>query len=141
MRENIHLRTFGSMSRPGGRRSSQADGYNFVNADSTATMISLHHKMNIAILGLVPVALATSSTALQMPLDLLLGIALPVHGHIGMNLVGTDYFAKVFGKTAVAPLRMGVAVFTGVTMLGLFKLNLTGPGITESVKSFWRPKP
>ena len=31
-------------------------------------------------------------------------------------------------------------VLTGTTMLGLLKLNLTGPGITESVKSFWRPK-
>ena len=33
-----------------------------------------------------------------------------------------------------------LAGFTGVTILGLAKLNLMGPGITETVKSFWRPK-
>lgn len=103
-------------------------------------MISLHHKINLAILGLAPVALITSSTALQMPFDLLLGIALPIHGHIGLNLVGTDYVGKFLGKGFVGPFRMVMVGFTGVTMLGLLKLNLTGPGITESVKSFWRPR-
>ena len=29
---------------------------------------------------------------------------------------------------------------TGTTALGLVKLNLTGPGITETLKSLWRPK-
>ena len=109
-------------------------------ADGTSTMISLHHKINLAILGLAPVALITSSTALQMPFDLLLGIALPIHGHIGLNLVGTDYVGKFLGKGFVGPFRMVMVGFTGVTMLGLLKLNLTGPGITESVKSFWRPR-
>ena len=75
-----------------------------------------------------------------MPFDLLIGIALPMHGHIGMNLVATDYVGKIAGKAAVGPFRMGMAAVTGATMLGLLKLNLTGPGITESVKSFWRPK-
>jgi succinate dehydrogenase (ubiquinone) membrane anchor subunit len=30
---------------------------------------------------------------------------------------------------------------TGVTILGLLKLNLTGPGITETYKSLWREPP
>ena len=75
-----------------------------------------------------------------MPLDLLLGVALPVHGHIGMNLVATDYVGKVAGKAAVGPFRMGLAGVTALTMFGLLKLNINGPGITESLKSFWRPK-
>ena len=29
---------------------------------------------------------------------------------------------------------------TGITMAGLLKLNLSGPGVTESVKSLWRKK-
>lgn len=29
---------------------------------------------------------------------------------------------------------------TGITMAGLLKLNLAGPGVTESVKSLWRKK-
>ena len=103
-------------------------------------MIALHHKINLAILGLAPLAIISSSAALTMPFDLLLGIALPMHGHIGMNLVATDYVGKFFGKGAVGPFRVGLAGFTGLTMLGLLKLNLSGPGITESVKCFWRPK-
>ena len=103
-------------------------------------MISLHHKINLAVLGLAPICIATSQSPLQLPFDLLLGLALPMHGHIGMNLVATDYVGKFLGKGAVAPFRFGMAAFTGITILGLAKLNLSGPGITETVKSFWRPK-
>jgi len=35
---------------------------------------------------------------------------------------------------------MAMAGFTGITMVGLLKLNITGPGITETVKSVWYTK-
>ena len=122
------------------RNAASGGGFAFLEADSTSTMLQIYHKINLAILGLAPIAVLSSSSPLQMPFDVMLGIALPMHGHIGMNLVGTDYVAKFFGKAAVFPFRAGMAGFTGLTMLGLLKLNLQGPGITESVKSFWRPK-
>ena len=75
-----------------------------------------------------------------MPVDLALGILFPVHAHIGMNLVITDYAKKLFGKGAVQPCRVGMLVLTGTTGLGLLKLNLSGPGLTETIKSLWRPK-
>ena len=109
-------------------------------ADSSKSALSIHHKINFALLGLTPVALILSPSALNMPVDLALGIALPLHGHIGMNMVITDYVKKVFGKGAVGPSRLAMAGFTGATLLGLLKLNVTGPGITETLKSFWRPK-
>jgi succinate dehydrogenase (ubiquinone) membrane anchor subunit len=102
-------------------------------------MLQLHHKINIALMGLTPVALVAGG-GLQTGLDLILGIVLPLHGHIGMNQVVTDYAKKIGGKGAIGPSRMGLAVLTGTTMLGLLKLNLSGPGLTETVKSFWRPK-
>ena len=102
-------------------------------------MISFHHKVNLALLGLTPVALAVGQP-LQFGVDMALALALPIHGHIGMNLVITDYAKKVVGKGGIGPSRMALAGVTGVTILGLLKLNLTGPGITETVKSFWRPK-
>lgn len=123
-----------------GLRTSRPAKMDVINADSTAGAIKLHHKVNLALLGLAPAAFALSPSAMNMPIDLALGIALPVHGHIGMNLVFTDYIKKLFGAGAVGPARMLLAGFTGVTILGLAKLNLTGPGITETVKSFWRPK-
>ena len=42
-----------------------------------------------SLLAATPVALLVGGP-LQMPLDLALGIALPIHGHIGMNYVITD---------------------------------------------------
>ena len=101
-------------------------------------MISIHHKVNAALVALAPVTLLAG--AAQTPFDLLLCFALPVHSHIGMNLVITDYAKKLGGKGAIAPARKALAVVTGLSALGLLKLTMAGPGITESVKSFWRPK-
>lgn len=39
----------------------------------------------MVVLAGVPAAIATSPSALTMPLDIVLGIALPLHAHIGMN--------------------------------------------------------
>ena len=75
-----------------------------------------------------------------MPVDLALGVALPLHGHIGMNYVITDYAEKFIGAGARGPARIAMVGFTGISMIGLTKLNLTGPGITETIKSLWRKK-
>lgn len=77
---------------------------------------------------------------MNLPVDLALGIALPLHAHIGMNYVITDYAEKVLGKGARGPARYAMVGFTGLTALGLTKLNLTGVGITETVKALWRKK-
>ena len=90
-------------------------------------MLALHHKINFAVIGLAPICLMTSQSMLQLPFDLLLGVALPIHGHIGMNQVGTDYVAKVFGKGAIGPFRLAMAGFTGITMLGCVTDRLPPP--------------
>ena len=100
--------------------------------------VQLYHKVNLALLGATPVALATSSTPLSFPVDMGLAVMFPLHGHIGMNYVLTDYVPKMFGKSALGPARAIMAGVTGVTVLGLVKLNLQGPGITGALKSFWR---
>lgn len=75
-----------------------------------------------------------------MPVDVALGFALPFHAHIGMNYVITDYVPKFLSKSALGPARMAMAGVTGVTVLGLTKLNLKGAGITATVKSMWYKK-
>jgi succinate dehydrogenase (ubiquinone) membrane anchor subunit len=85
--------------------------------------------------GLTPVALALSPSLLNFPVDLALGIVLPIHAHIGMQGVVEDYVPR---GTLRAGAKIGVAVLTVTTLLGLMKLNLCGPGLTESVKSLWR---
>lgn len=63
-------------------------------------------------------------------------MAFPVHAHVGMNGVITDYVPKPFRAVA----RYGLLGSTGLALLGLLKLNLMGPGITEAYKSLWRAK-
>ena len=54
-------------------------------ADDGKLGTKLYHAVNMVVLAGVPAAITTSPSALTMPLDLVLGIALPLHAHIGMN--------------------------------------------------------
>ena len=84
----------------------------------------------------MPLALITAPSPLTMPLDVVLGLALPLHAHIGMNYVITDYVPKLSRK-AVGPARVFMVGVTGATVLGLMKVNFMGDGITTTVKGLW----
>ena len=58
-----------------------------------------------------------------------------------MNYVLTDYVPKFIGKSARGPAKVVMLGVTGLTTLGLLKLNIEGPGITETLKSMWRSPP
>jgi succinate dehydrogenase (ubiquinone) membrane anchor subunit len=111
-------------------------------SDHTTAGMSLYHKLNIALIGLGPLALMLSPSQLNFPVDLAIGVIIPLHSHLGGNDVISDYARKV----TKAPwferaLRQGVFGMTVVTFFGLLKLNLEGPGVTEAIKSLWRKKP
>ena len=111
----------------------------FMAADAEVGLaVKLYHRVNLALLGATPVALATDSTFLSVPVDMGLAVMFPLHGHIGMNYVITDYVPKLFSKAAVGPARAIMVGVTGATMLGLTKLNVEGPGITGTLKALWR---
>ena len=57
-----------------------------------------------------------------------------MHAHIGFNYIISDYVPKASRAMA----RYALAGVTGITILGLTKLNFDGPGLTESFKSLWR---
>ena len=112
-----------------------------LKSDHTTEGLHLYHKLNLALIGLGPLALLLSPSALNTPIDLLLGVMIPLHGHIGGNDVITDYGKKVTKAPWFdAMLRKGLLGVTVVTFLGLCKLNLQGPGVTEAFKSVWRPR-
>ena len=119
-----------------------------MNSDQSPKAMHLYHQLNLALCAAVPVALLLSPSVLNTPVDLAMGVAIPVHFLFGGHGVVTDYFKKVpwfwggAGREAfVRAGRVGLVAMAGATMLGLLKLNLQGPGLTEAVKELWRSKP
>eukprot|EP00316_Scyphosphaera_apsteinii_P022089 CAMPEP_0119311206 /NCGR_PEP_ID=MMETSP1333-20130426/21971_1 /TAXON_ID=418940 /ORGANISM="Scyphosphaera apsteinii, Strain RCC1455" /LENGTH=155 /DNA_ID=CAMNT_0007315533 /DNA_START=11 /DNA_END=478 /DNA_ORIENTATION=+ len=110
-------------------------------SDHSSAGMHIYHKLNFALIGLGPAALVLSPSALNYPVDIALGIIIPLHSHIGGNDVITDYAHKITkAKAFENSLRIGLFGVTVVTFVGLLKLNLQGPGVTETLKSFWRSK-
>jgi succinate dehydrogenase (ubiquinone) membrane anchor subunit len=95
----------------------------------------LFHKTSVIAVGLFPVALMipASMSAVAMPVDVALAILLPLHGHIGMNWVLTDYVPG----SPTSPLRVALLAASALTTLGLLKLSVTGDGLIGSLKSTW----
>jgi succinate dehydrogenase (ubiquinone) membrane anchor subunit len=91
-------------------------------------------------MGLFPVAIMAHPSVISMPVDVALGVMFPVHMHIGMGYVITDYVPKFFGKGALTPARYLQLVLSGLTLIGLTKLNFMGPGLVGSVKALWAEK-
>ncbi|CAM9607088.1 unnamed protein product [Ascophyllum nodosum] len=116
------------------RRPPSSRGISAINADAGKLGTKLYHSVNLVILAGLPAALATSPSALTMPLDTVMGLAMPLHAHIGMNYVITDYVHKPFRGLA----RGAMLTVSVLAAVGLLKLNLSGAGLTETLKATWR---
>ena len=105
--------------------------------DAHAKALAYYHTLNVALVAAAPIAVLAHPSPLSTPVDLAIGIALPIHAHVGMMNVISDYAPKI-SKHAAAPMRASMAGLTAVTIAGLLRLNLQGAGITETAKSLWR---
>ncbi|RLN96357.1 hypothetical protein BBJ28_00007920 [Nothophytophthora sp. Chile5] len=108
-----------------------------IAADNATFSTKLQHLSSMGLMALVPVAFVLSPSPLAMPVDLALGAILPIHAHIGMNNVISDYVPKRM-RTLARVSWLGV---TAVMFLGLLRVNIEGPGLTECVKTVWRESP
>ena len=81
-----------------------------------------------------PIAFIASPSIISFPIDVALGVIIPLHAHVGMNYVITDYVPKAFRSIA----RLSLFGLTIITAAGILKLNFDGPGLTETIKSTWR---
>ncbi|KAJ8613802.1 hypothetical protein CTAYLR_004906 [Chrysophaeum taylorii] len=107
-----------------------------IRADEGVLGVRVYHMLNLGVLWLTPVALV-SPPPLTSICDTIIALAFPIHGHIGMNYVLTDYVPKVFGKGARGPARVIMLGVTTATTAGLLKLNMDGPGVTGALKALW----
>lgn len=108
----------------------------FLNPDTSKSVTKFYHTSALALVGLTPLAFILSPSWLNFPVDLTLGVLFPLHSHIGLNYVITDYVPKA----ARAAARTSLLVCTVIAAAGIFKLNVTGPGLTEALKALWRTK-
>jgi TerC family integral membrane protein len=84
---------------------------------------------------LTPLALAAPSAA-AMPFDVALSVAFPLHAHIGLNWIITDYMPWVGPSGA---LRYALAGLTAVTIAGLLKVSIVDEtGLTGTLKATWK---
>jgi hypothetical protein len=54
----------------------------------------IYHSANLLLLGLFPLALIGEPN-IQFPIDCILGTVIPLHAHVGMNSVISDYVPKM----------------------------------------------
>jgi len=106
----------------------------FLNADASKSIGKFYHVSSVALIGLTPLAFILSPSVINMPVDMLLGVLFPLHSHIALNYVISDYIPKA-SRSLV---RAGLLGATIIAAAGILKLNVTGPGLTECIKSLWR---
>ncbi|KAJ9524605.1 CybS-domain-containing protein [Haematococcus lacustris] len=93
-----------------------------------------HEYANYALAGATPLAIVSKKDGfLQRVADLGFAVAIPVHMHIGMNACITDYLPSAARGVA----RAGLLGATVVSVVGLLKINIMGPGVTQTVKGLW----
>ena len=85
---------------------------------------------------MTPLAFVISPSKMNMPIDITLGILFPLHSHIALNAIVSDYVPATY-RSVARPTLLGVTV---ITLAGLLRLNFGGVGITETIKSLWRKK-
>ena len=103
-------------------------------ADQTLAQNKLYHKSNVAVMVLTPLAIVAHPSFLSMPVDIALSILFPLHAHMGMNWIFTDYVPG----SPTGPSRIALFAATVLASLGLLKLSIAGNGVTGSLKALWQ---
>merc|ERR1712139_219792 len=109
-----------------------------MKADHSSAALKIMHKTNLVAMAMTPVVfmLPESMSMIITPFNVVLGVVLPIHAHIGFAGIVTDYAPKV-SKGFAGPARIALVGVTGLTVIGLLKHNLAGDGMTKSIKSLW----
>ena len=93
----------------------------------------------------VPFSIAFGPSLITQPVDVFLGLAIPIHAHIGMNAIAADYIPTHvpagIADGALFASRCAILATTTVLVIGLFDLNCNGAGITGALKALWTHPP
>mmetsp|Transcript_25928 Transcript_25928/g.33621 ORF Transcript_25928/g.33621 Transcript_25928/m.33621 type:complete len:177 (+) Transcript_25928:146-676(+) len=127
-------------------KSTSSLGSSVLLADQGSFATKFFHATQTGLLVSFPL-IFIAGPPLSTPIDLALGIAMPIHGHIAMNYVLSDYGPKLFKVlgTSKSTQSLGMSIFragllaaSAAGLFGLLHLNLMGPGISETLKDLYR---
>jgi succinate dehydrogenase (ubiquinone) membrane anchor subunit len=88
---------------------------------------------SVLLVGLIP----ATFIAPHPGMDYALGILLPIHCHLGVMQVITDYLPKRKFPIIYFVSSNGLRLATFLTLCGLYLLNSEDIGITATVRRFW----
>ncbi|GBG28842.1 Succinate dehydrogenase ubiquinone cytochrome b small subunit, mitochondrial [Hondaea fermentalgiana] len=108
--------------------------FSLVAADQSIAVQKLFHQTSLASLALTPIAVLAHPSFLSMPIDIVLSVVFPLHAHIGINWILTDYVPAATPNSAI---RYGVLAVTGLTILGLLKVSIVDEGLVGTLKATW----
>jgi succinate dehydrogenase hydrophobic anchor subunit len=80
------------------------------------------------------IAMILSPTILNLPVDLAMGVIIPVHMNVGLTGIIEDYVPKAYQSGTF----MGLIAVTAITALGLLKINLCGVGKRPNMPLYMR---
>jgi succinate dehydrogenase hydrophobic anchor subunit len=89
--------------------------------------------LSVSLVGLVPAACMVSHPGI----DYALGIVLPLHCHMGIRQIITDYLPRHKFPIFYVASSNGLRFATLLTLYGLYLLNSKDIGITATVLKFW----
>jgi succinate dehydrogenase (ubiquinone) membrane anchor subunit len=70
--------------------------------------------------------------------DFFIGFAVPIHAHIGLSAIITDYVPSRKNPVGHIILVIAQYAFTLLTMYGCYIINTEDVGLTEYVKKVWK---
>ena len=88
---------------------------------------------SVAVLGILGAAILFPC----QPIDHALGIALPIHCHLGFDSIITDYvptYKYPYSNTVLTYLLYGL---TGTTLFGLYQFNTKDTGLSHSLRNLY----
>lgn len=104
---------------------------------SHAGIWTAERALSVALLGLLPAALAFPSKSL----DILLAISVVMHSHWGIEAIVVDYVRPVlFGSVIPKIAPMFVVAYSALLLGALLYFINTDIGIAQTVRKFWAIK-
>eukprot|EP01029_Cantina_marsupialis_P028872 TRINITY_DN778114_c0_g1_i1.p1 TRINITY_DN778114_c0_g1~~TRINITY_DN778114_c0_g1_i1.p1 ORF type:complete len:147 (-),score=41.00 TRINITY_DN778114_c0_g1_i1:99-539(-) len=104
-----------------------------------------HHVINVvtAVTFAGCASIAIPCKYINKPMDYVLAAAFPIFAQLNMVNPIVDYvplLGKKAAKIGIPALRMTMTGVSLLTFMGLMKLNICGPGITETMRNVFKVK-